>query len=470
MPTSFNLPTVPTTPEGGLAGFFRGTQYNYGLADLDRQFRDSDLLNQIKQNEYENALKDNQVKDKARSLESAKADFETEQYTSGFKDREAESKLAHTQAQTTGLNTESQVKQTILQADAVIGAAETLRNNPGLVGSAVWNDMVGNLRSHGIKIPDNFVDNQQNRDIIYGKAQVAYNTRKHLQDREMLGIKEAGDDRRTGVVADAAMARTKEMAKATENKQPNDPDKRALLENRSDAQAGREVSLSRIVQLAPAYVKNDQVTLEKVTSSEQQAAQVIFGKLKSNPKEFDGWLSKQGLEPSVYKVEGKYDFRAIGKDLAEKAIKGQAIEEAWDQSQRPKIPEKDVADIKAMYPVLGNKMEANNKQKGGTTQASTAKPAVANFIPPQNIEKVIAENMAAKKGASREWVIKKLKEYGRLPADWVDGSAGTTPPMDNTPVDSHAIPQQPPPMNIDVRNAMNRFVNSRQVDPSSMVD
>ena len=469
MPISYSLPQIPTTPLGPLSGFYRGQQYDLAMQDAEKDFRNKDIINNRLENLYQNEVLDNPMKVAERLNKIAEADYGTDYIASGQRKESDLAKLDHTKAQTEGLLTDSQVKKTILQADAVIGAAETLKSNPGLVGSAVWNDMIGNLRNHGIKIPDNFVDNQQNRDIIYGK-QVAYNTRKHLQDREMLGIKESGDDRRTGVVADAAMARTKEMAKATENKQPNDPDKRALLENRSDAQNGREVSLSRIVQLAPAYVKNDQVTLEKVTSSEQQAAQVIFGKLKSNPKEFDGWLSKQGLEPSVYKVEGKYDFRAIGKDLAEKTIKGQAIEEAWDQSQRPKIPEKDVADIKAMYPVLGNKMEANNKQKGGATQTPTAKPAVANFIPPQNVEKVIAENMAAKKGASREWVIKKLKEYGRLPADWVDGSAGTTPPMDSTPVDSHAIPQQPPPMNIDVRNAMNRFVNSRQVDPSSMVD
>ena len=82
---NFNLPAVPTTPEGGLAGFFRGTQYNYGLADLDRQFRDSDLLNQIKQNEYENALKDNPNKEANRVTDLLKQSEEQDQYRSGLK-------------------------------------------------------------------------------------------------------------------------------------------------------------------------------------------------------------------------------------------------------------------------------------------------------------------------------------------------------------------------------------------------
>jgi hypothetical protein len=147
---NFNLPAIPTTPLGPLSGVYRGTQYNYGVADLERQFRDSDLKNLRDQNTYQNELLDNPMKEVDRGYKMAEDEFKTGLIKSGAALDEFNTNLAAKKSTTTGQDLLNEKTAIVLASDALSRAAAM----PDMALIGQWDELGKQAKTLKIKWPE----------------------------------------------------------------------------------------------------------------------------------------------------------------------------------------------------------------------------------------------------------------------------------------------------------------------------
>jgi hypothetical protein len=286
---NFNLPTVPTTPEGGLAGFYRGTQYNYGLADLERQFRDADLTNQRMQNLYQNELLDNPMKEAERGSKIATAGYEQDLINSGAKRDMFDTELSGKKSSNQGQELLNQKNEIILASDALSRAAAM----PDMALIGQWDELGKQAKTLKIKwpeggpVPENMVKLRQMAEA----SRMTVERLNKIQDEQIkfghrMAEQSLQDDnafKRTKYQADSSAAATRYSADAQASivkQQAIDRDVYAQAKNEM-ASNGGVLSYSTALQVGETQLKGEGITFEKLlTKAETQVTKEQQGRDK----------------------------------------------------------------------------------------------------------------------------------------------------------------------------------------------
>lgn len=322
---NFNLPAVPTTPEGGLAGFFRGTQYNYGLADLDRQFRDSDLQNLRNQNIYENELLDNPNKVANRATDLLKQEEEQFQYSSGMKRDAAQTDLSNKKLEGKSRELLNRKEEIIQASDYLTRLQQEMLINDLSITSN-WEAIKKEMKDLKIRAPEGPYD-QRAKDTIHAMAEASKNSVAHLRALEIQDTK-----------ADAAFELGKLRAETSRE------NTRTLAERPTGSQV-------------PANVINNAARLEIQQTgaiSEGTLAAVAETMIKNDPAELDRRLRviQEQLRNDIAtgKLPQTANIALLAKDRAKQELLEEGTIAAWRQLGKPNIKGEDLSKMVRSVP------------------------------------------------------------------------------------------------------------------------
>jgi hypothetical protein len=394
---NLQFPSVPPTPEGGLAGFYRGTQFNYGIADAERQFRDADLANQRLTNLYQNELLDNPMKVAERESKIAEAGYNTDLVNSGAKREKFDADLGSTQAQTAGQKILNQKNEIIMASDALNQAAAL----PEAAMIGMWGDMEKKLSSMGVKFPQGgpSVENRQAlKQMAFSSTQTVAHLNqmaldKQKEDAGMARTIQQGEDhfRATKYSADAHLRGS--LANASAIKQQA-LDRDIFAKAKNELAENGVVSLTTIEQLGEAVLKGEGTTFKDYYDRAKTT-------LQNTNKERDKPLN--AMEMDIIAEE-----KARQKLREDKILKGISISGA-------PISQTDFDKIQKEYPGVAGQIKKSGLVKSGPGPSGPgAAPAGvgAASTPPVQMSDVTRENRIAA----------AMKQNPGIPRDKIEAS------------------------------------------------
>lgn len=363
---NFNLPATPTTPEGALAGYYRGTQYNYGIADLERQFRDSDLANQRLTNLYQNELLDNPMKEADRGYKIAEDEFKKGLIDSGAALDEFNTKLTHSKLQNELLPITKKhqellnQKEEISQADEYLNkVVQTLKSNP-LAYTGIWPQIQAEMKAKKIKVPDGPL-NQETIDRLSAMAEGSRQTMKQLNalelQQERLDMQES-----LGILrAATSRANTQDLMGRPGTMQT--PDKRVFDEAKKEEAATGSVSVGKLGAVAESMVKQDDKTLEGLE------------------KQFIGEFQRK---QAYNQLPQNFDVVGEARKMAQRTLTERNYERAWTLLGMPKIKPAELPALQAQAPEFASKVAKFMGTTGPTPSPANGSPTPAVVTPSVN--------------------------------------------------------------------------------------
>lgn len=359
---NFNLPAVPTTPEGGLAGFFRGTQYNYGLADLERQFRDSDLQNLRNQNMYENEVLDNPNKAANRATDLLKQTEEQEQYTSGLKRKGAVADVNKKEADVTHTQLQNKQLEITQAADALNEFVQVAKAQPMSIMNG-WDGYMTELAKKGVKVPEGGYS-QQNMDILQARALAAQNSLAQLRAME-LNNQKFGQDTAIHQMDNAARERVARIQAAAQvnsanaMRPPNPTNEAYALADREFAATGK-VSFDTLQRVGDWTIKNDDTLRPKLVQAEIDT------------------LTKSELYKN--KAISPLELKRLAEVTVDNQLAANKLKSAYFSTGSKPVSREDLTKIEKIDPSLAKYIKENGKVVGGggeqpqvsTTQKSSS--------------------------------------------------------------------------------------------------
>jgi hypothetical protein len=389
----------PQTPQmvGALAGFYDGTKLNYGLADMERQFRDSDLTNLRNQNLYSNELLDNPMKEEERLKKIADAKYEQDLINSGAKRQGFDTEVASKQASTDGQKLLNKKAEIMLASDALNQAAAL----PEASQIGMWGDMEKKLSSMGVKFPQGG-PSVENRQALKQMAFASTQTVAHLnqmaldkqkEDAGMARTIQQGEDhfRATKYSADAHLKGS--LANASAIKQQA-LDRDIFAKAKNELAENGVVSLITIEQLGEAVLKGEGTTFKDYYERAKTT-------LQNTNKERDKPLN--AMEMDIIAEE-----KARQKLREDKILKGISISGA-------PISQTDFDKIQKEYPGVAGQIKKSGLVKSGPGPSGPgAAPAGvgAASTPPVQMSDATRENRIAA----------AMKQNPGIPRDKIEAS------------------------------------------------
>jgi hypothetical protein len=353
---NLQFPSVPPTPEGGLAGFYRGTQFNYGIADAERQFRDADLANQRLTNLYQNELLDNPMKVAERESKIAEAGYNTNLVNSGAKREKFDADLGATQAQTAGQKLLNQKSEITLASDALVQAASL----PKIHLTSNWEAITGDLRKKGVKIDGPF--SEENYQKLREQAQASTQTVAHLHALEMeeqkriARLQEAsiqGNYQLEGrrISAAASAENTAALVAGRGTNPTGNAYEVAVKKAQAKVNSGEPVTASDILAIKATMQKDD------VTVDNNLVKKVEGDLVRANTRKGDieGIAAQVGMSESDLKPfkrpDGSYNTTALAKELVDRSKAATTTFEAWKSTGGGKMTQSEWEKVAKESPV-----------------------------------------------------------------------------------------------------------------------
>ena len=379
MPTGVD-PFLRTPAQvGALAGYSDGMRMSYGLADLDRQFRDSDLKNQRDQNTYENELLDNSNKASKREYELTKNEFDTGLYNDGTMLNRAASETSKQAAEAEGAQLKLKVAKALDAADEVQRNAPFFIKNQGLDSIPAYDEFRKAATASGVKnLPTSHIgpDNQSKIKFVMDSAIRSVPHLQKMEEQTNAGnIAENNAAKRDA----AALERAKVIAAASEKKgeTTGDPLKRAVNSVQEKASKGEVVSAEEISAIAALSNKSDPEKIDKATNLVVNS--IRQARLEGEPA-YKKVLETFGLDIKEYPLNS--DVRLVAKAAATKTVKAIEIREAYQAGGSPKITEETANSLFSNDEEFVKKLKAEGKvlrtPAAGTPQVKKETPKTSS--------------------------------------------------------------------------------------------
>jgi hypothetical protein len=353
---NLQFPSVPPTPEGGLAGFYRGTQFNYGIADAERQFRDADLANQRLTNLYQNELLDNPMKEQERLSKIAEAGYNSELINSGAKRQGFDADLAGKEASTAGQKLLNQKAEITLASDALVQAASL----PKIHLTSNWDAITGDLRKKGVKIDGPF--SEENYQKLREQAQASTQTVAHLHALEMeeqkriARLQEAsiqGNYQLEGrrISAAASAENTAALVAGRGTNPTGNAYEVAVKKAQAKVNSGEPVTASDILAIKATMQKDDATvdsTLVKKVEGDLIRANTRKGDIEGIAAQVG--MSESDLKP-FKRPDGSYNTTALAKELVDRSKAATTTFEAWKSTGGGKMTQSEWEKVAKESPV-----------------------------------------------------------------------------------------------------------------------
>lgn len=380
MPT--NVDPFLKTPQqvGALAGYSDGMRMSYGLADLDRQFRESDLENQRKQNLYNNEMLDNPLKEVDRQTKINAGDLSNEMYDNGsmrtrFND---ETSVGSAKAEKGLLENKS---ERIIQAADALQKAATLFSNPNLGNAAAWNDTREELKAGGVKDSSLPIQMNSAQSIaqLQALAQAAGTTAASMRARA---------DARAKIQAEEDITHSKDRAariRVAEIQGENGLEKAANAGgNPLNAAVQRTIvkinknggvaTADDIISIKANLSKTDTEEINKAA----EGYRVPIATAQGKQEDFDAIVKELKLEGRGF-TRGTHNA-IIAKAAAEQQVDINNTKDAYGRAISPKLTEADAKQLFGNDPEFLNLLRKHDKILGNEptkSQVSTPKATSA---------------------------------------------------------------------------------------------
>jgi len=316
---------------GALAGYSDGMRMSYGLADLDREFRDRDLTNQANTLKYQEDLANVPLNEATRGVKMGMAGIDQSLIDQGLVEQGKKDDFAlKGQSVTQG---QQKIDEATRQerAEAVQEGIQILKN-PSLANSDTWTEYYNKMtEKHKMRgLSPNFQD-PKNGALLNAANQAYVNSAPH--QRNMEAIEEKGDYARelAKIRADSAAANTDKLIADREVSKwaalPADKQARELASREMQATGGA-VSVPTLKAVAETLEKKDSKSVLDIAKEKKSDLRRKYA---------DKGISNQMIADMALKE-------------AKKEYDEDSMVRAWSSLGSPKIPEPDLKDLEQSMP------------------------------------------------------------------------------------------------------------------------
>ena len=364
---------------GALAGYSDGMRMSYGLADLDREFRDRDLANKSNTLKYEEDLANVPLNEATRGVKMGMAGIDQALIDQGLVEQGRKDEFALKGYQVTAGQQKIDAATRTERAEAVQEGIQILKN-PTLANSEVWTEYYNKMtEKHKMRgLSPNFQD-PKNGALLNAANQAYVNSAPH--QRNMEAIEEKGEYAK--LIAEerarSSSANTERLlADRTRSdwlKLPADKQAREIASQEIQATGGA-ISAPTLKAVAETLEKKDSKSVLEI----------------ANQKKTD-------LRRDYAAVKGMSDVKInqLALELAKKEYDEDSMVRAWSSVGSPKIPEPDLKDLEKSMPnfvtmvrgldkvakdsngkdIFINRPDSSSVQ--GASKAATTSPAIGGL-------------------------------------------------------------------------------------------
>ena len=447
----------PQTPQmtGMLAGFYDAARYNYGTADLERQFRDADLKNLMDQNTYDEAIKDKPLKEVERTTKTKQNLLDQSLIDDGTKRRGVEAELEGKQLS----NAQQKLINNGLEIQEGARQLNEFMQLPNAAKIAGWDQYMEQLKKAKVKVPEGGFS-QANLDVLGARNQAAINTVQQLQALQKVehektlqgGLDYLNNKSREGIAArhDATLRSTAAITAAAKKQQPLDRDayQQAAIEMKNN---GGVADLNTVIKAGA------------LTTKEEPLRKEYFAAFKTAIRNDSATKRDKPLTEE--------QIVDMANEMTEKKIQEIQLQNGYDNTGS-KVTKAGLEQIRKVFPKVATRLEQQGKVVTGPGASEGAAPpgvganAPVQAVSPATREARIQSAMKQNPGVPRAQVEQELIAVGYIPAE-------TTPAPQQAPAQP-APPPQPrgeisgPPSGTDVinRQLMGKFADA-VTDPSA---
>lgn len=316
---------------GALAGYSDGMRMSYGLADLDREFRDRDLANKSNTLKYEEDLANVPLNEATRGVKMGMAGIDQALIDQGLVEqaKKDEFALKGYQAEEGRQKVDENTRRE--RAEAVQEGIQILKN-PSLANSDTWTEYYNKMtEKHKMRgLSPNFQD-PKNGALLNAANQAYVNSAPH--QRNMEAIEEKGDYARelAKIRADASAANTDKLIADREVSKwaalPADKQARELASREMQATGGA-VSVPTLKAVAETLEKKDSKSVLDLAKEKKSDLRRKYA---------DKGISNEMIADMALKE-------------AKKEYDEDSMVRAWSSLGSPKIPEPDLKDLEQSMP------------------------------------------------------------------------------------------------------------------------
>lgn len=359
----------PQTPQmtGMLAGFYDAKRYDYGTADLERQFRDADLKNLMDQNTYDEAIKDKPLKEVERTTKTKQNLLDQSLIDDGTKRRGVEAELEGRQLS----NAQQKLVNNGLEIQEGARQLNEFMQLPNAAKIANWDKHMAQLKAAKVKVPEGGFS-QANLDVLGARNQAAINTvaqlqalQKQEQEQTLMAGRDYINNRsREGIAArhDATLRANAAVTASAMKQQPLDRDayQQAAIEMKNN---GGVADLNTVIKAGALTTK------EEPLRKEYFAAFKTAIRNDSTTKRDKPLTEEQIVD--------------MANELTEKKIQEIQLQNGYDNTGS-KVTKAGLEQIRKVFPKVATRLEQQGKVVTGPgASEGAAPPGVGANAPPK---------------------------------------------------------------------------------------
>ncbi len=434
---------------GALAGYSDGMRMSYGLADLDREFRDRDLANKSNTLKYEEDLANVPLNEATRGVKMGMAGIDQSLINQGLVEQGRKDDFALKGQQVTSgqQNIDEATRQE--RAEAVQEGIQILKN-PSLANSDTWTEYYNKMtEKHKMRgLSPNFQD-PKNGALLNAANQAYVNSAPHLRGMELGAQREAGDLAQEELRGRTATTNANIIA-AREGTPPT-VDKKIAMEARKVMEAtGGTLPVDMVDAYRSAMDKKDNTAIATRAAS-------IMTQLHREKRE--GTLQKYAAERGITITDNNFSLDDLSVMIAEKELNERGMLQAWKELGSPKLTLDDLAKVSKEYPKFAKAVTSTPEKiaPARSNSASASAPAQPKApvkeISQAEFEQKIAlakqQNPSIPEADLRASAKKRYRVLGTTPV--------STPATSQGAIDSHVPPSVQRPFNPSITNALEKF-------------
>ena len=377
---------------GALAGYSDGMRMSYGLADLDREFRDRDLANQANTLKYQEDLANVPLNEATRNVKMGMAGIDQSLINQGLVEqaRKDEFALKGYQAEEGRQKVDENTRRE--REEAVQEGIQILKN-PSLANSDTWTEYYNKMtEKHKMRgLSPNFQD-PKNAALLNAANQAYVNSAPHLRGLELGAQRETGDTLREGMRG--VTSRENAATIAAREGTPPTVDKKIAMEARKVMEAtGGTLPVDMVDAYRSAMDKKDNTAIATRAAS-------IMTQLHREKRE--GTLQKYAAERGIIITDNNFSLDDLSVMIAEKELNERGMLQAWKELGSPKLTLDDLAKVSKEYPKFAKavtstpeKIAPSSSRPATPTQpTSQVPPAKAGMVSPDVRKNAIAKLIA----------------------------------------------------------------------------
>lgn len=331
---------------GALAGYSDGMRMSYGLADLDREFRDRDLANKSNTLKYEEDLANVPLNEATRGVKMGMAGIDQSLINQGLVEQAKKDEFALKGQQVTAGQQKIDEQTRAERAEAVQEGIQILKN-PSLANSDTWTEYYTKMtEKHKMRgLSPNFQD-PKNAALLNAANQAYVNSLPH--QRNMEAIEERGE-----LANELAKIRAKQSAentaaiiggRATDKWQAMPADKQAReLASQEMASTGGVLSTDKLMAVAETLEKKDSKSILDLAKEKKSDLRRKYA---------DKGISNEMIADMALKE-------------AKKEYDEDSMIRAWTSMGSPPVPAIDLAELKERMPSFVSLVQSSGKEAKG---------------------------------------------------------------------------------------------------------